>query len=326
MTLKCRECKLCNGVVCAGEIPGLGGKDSGRSFIRNVQKWQDIKICMDVNYTDGPIDTHCQILDMDLSSPIFIAPIAGIRNNYGADIDDQEYVKMTLDGASQTGIRAFTGDGIHMDTMFVDPIKAIDYRGGKGIATMKPWVKEGIDARFSAIENLSFEALAMDVDAAGLPLLRASDIAVETKDVEALKYITSKCHKPFIVKGVMTVHSAKAALEAGASAIIVSNHGGRVLDDCLSTAEVLKEIIDAVHGEMTILVDGGIRSGMDVFKALALGADGVLVGRPFALATVKNGTDGLVDIIHKYEDQLRQTMLMTGCHTLGDITFDKIKM
>ena len=78
----------------------------------------------------------------------------------------------------------------------------------------------------------------------------------------------------------MTVNGAKKALEAGASGIVVSNHGGRVLDQCPATAEVLPAIADAVGGKMTILVDGGIRTGMDVFKALALGADAVLIGRP----------------------------------------------
>ena len=87
--------------------------------------------------------------------------------------------------------------------------------------------------------------------------------------------------KPFILKGIMTVSGAKKALEAGASGIVVSNHGGRVLDQCPATAEVLPAIADAVGGRMTILVDGGIRTGMDVFKALALGADAVLIGRPF---------------------------------------------
>lgn len=103
-----------------------------------------------------------------------------------------------------------------------------------------------------------------------------------SKTVEELKEIISYAGVPFILKGIMTVNGAKKALEAGAAAIVVSNHGGRVLDQCPATAEVLPEIVEAVGGKMTILVDGGIRSGMDVFKALALGADGVLIGRPFS--------------------------------------------
>lgn len=322
--LKCRECRVCNGRACAGEIPGLGGKDTGSSFIRNVDMMQKVRIHMDVCCQDAPIDPSCSILGMDLSMPVMIAPIAGINNNYGADLSDHDYVTMTVEAAEKTGIRAFTGDGIHMDSMFLDPAGVIDQHGGKGIVTMKPWVKEGIDARIEGMKHLKSEAVAMDVDAAGLPLLRAGKTPVENKDCEKLSYVKEALGRPFIVKGVMTVSAALVAKEAGAAGIVVSNHGGRVLDDCLATIEVLPEIRKAVGNDMVILMDGGIRSGMDVFKALALGADGVLVGRPFALAAVKGGTDGLVSLIEKYKDQLIQTMRMTGCHTLFDITADKV--
>lgn len=324
--LKCRECRVCNGVACAGQIPGPGGKDTGRSFIRNVEMMNMVKINMDVLCDDGDIDPSCSILGMDLSMPVMIAPIAGINNNYGADLSDQDYVVSTIEAAEKTGIRAFTGDGIHMEPMFIDPAKAISEHGGKGIVTMKPWVKEGIDARIAGLSGLEYEAVAMDVDAAGLPLLREGKIPVENKNCEKLTYIRESLGKPFIVKGVMTVHAALVAKQAGASAIVVSNHGGRVMDDCLSTIEVVSRIRQAVGNDMVILLDGGIRSGMDVFKAIALGADAVLVGRPFALSVVKGGTDGLVQTIEKYRDQLMQTMRMTGCHTLSDITEEKVSV
>ena len=322
--MKCRECKVCNGIVCAGEIPGLGGKDTGKSFIRNVDMMSRVRINMDVICDDGPVTCEQDLLGMKLSMPVMIAPIAGINNNYGADMSDQAYVEETLKAAEKTGIRAFTGDGIHIETMFLDPARAIDARGGKGIVTMKPWVKEGIDARIEGLKGLNFEAVAMDVDAAGLPLLRAGKTPVENKNCEKLSYVRENLGKPFIVKGVMTVHAALEAKKAGARAIVVSNHGGRVLDDCLSTIEVLPEIRKAVGSNMTVLLDGGIRSGMDVFKAIALGADAVLVGRPFALSCVKGGSEGLSALIEKYRDQLLGTMRMTGCHTLKDITSDKV--
>ncbi|MGM9942212.1 MAG: alpha-hydroxy-acid oxidizing protein [Bulleidia sp.] len=324
--LKCRECRKCNGIACAGEIPGLGGKDSGRSFIRNVEMMNRVKIQMDVLCDDGVVDPSVRILGMDLAIPVMIAPIAGIQNNYGADLSDQDYVVSTIEAAQQTGIRAFTGDGIHMEPMFIDPARAISEHGGKGIVTMKPWVKEGIDARIAGLQGLQFEALAMDVDAAGLPLLREGKTPVENKNCEKLAYIRESLNKPFIVKGVMTVHAALEAKKAGASAIVVSNHGGRVMDDCLATIEVVSEIRRAVGNDMVILLDGGIRSGMDVFKAIALGADAVLVGRPFALSVVKGGTEGLVRTIETYRDQLIQTMRMTGCHSLSDITEEKVSV
>lgn len=109
-------------------------------------------------------------------------------------------------------------------------------------------------------------AVAMDIDAAGLPFLKNMTPPAGSKTVEELHEIVSMSDVPFIVKGIMTVRGALKAEAAGADAIVVSNHGGRVLDQCPSTAEVLPEIVDAVKGKMKIFVDGGIRSGTDVFK------------------------------------------------------------
>ena len=110
-----------------------------------------------------------------------------------------------------------------------------------------------------------------------------------------------------------------AAPTAGASGIVVSNHGGRVLDQCPATAEVLPAIVDAVGGKMTILVDGGIRTGMDVFKALALGADAVLIGRPFVNMVYGGGAEGVQVYVDKLKAELADTMAMCGAHKLSDI-------
>ena len=101
---------------------------------------------------------------------------------------------------------------------------------------------------------------------------------------------------------------------------MVSNHGGRVLDQCPATAEVLPAIADAVGGKMTVLVDGGIRSGMDVFKALALGADGVLICRPFVNMVYGGGTEGVKLYVEKLRTELADAMSMCGAHKLSDIS------
>ena len=100
---------------------------------------------------------------------------------------------------------------------------------------------------------------------------------VVPKNVEALKELKTATTLPFIVKGIMTVEDALLAVEAGADAIVVSKQGGRVLDCTPGEAEVLPHIADAVKGKITILVDGGVRSGVDVVKMIGLGADGVLI-------------------------------------------------
>ena len=111
--------------------------------------------------------------------------------------------------------------------------------------------------------------------------------------------------------------------EAGADAIIVSNHGGRVLDQCPATAEVLEEIVKEVNGSMKILVDGGIRSGTDIFNAL--GANGVLVCRPFVVAVYGGGEEGVKLYIEKLEAELKDTMQMCGAHSVSEITRDMVR-
>lgn len=316
----CRICKDCNGIACRGEIPGLGGKDSGSSFIRNREMLKKVKLNMNVLTMSSPISTESHIFDEKLSMPVFVAPIANVRVNYGCDLSDYEYNKMVIEACKEMEILSFTGDGVDSEEYFNKPLLAVDENDGHGIITMKPWVKKGIDERIELLKEKKYKLIAMDVDSAGLPLLKDSEVLVETKDAHSLEYVKNKTGKKLIVKGVMSVQGALVALEAKADAIIVSNHGGRVLDDTLSTIEVLSNISSAVKGRMTILIDGGIRSGNDIFKCLALGADGVLIGRPCALATIGSGKKGLEDLLSIYKKELIQAMKMTGCHKITDIS------
>ena len=162
-------------------------------------------------------------------------------------------------------------------------------------------------------------AVAMDVDAAGLPFLKNMTPPAGSKSVEELAEIVQLAERPFIVKGVMTVKGALKAKQAGAAAIVVSNHGGRVLDQCPATAEVLPEIAAALKGTgVKVLVDGGIRTGVDVFKALVLGADGVLICRPFVTAVYGGGEEGVKCYIDKLAGELADTMQMCGAHSLAE--------
>ena len=122
----------------------------------------------------------------------------------------------------------------------------------------------------------------------------------------------------------MTPKAALKAKVAGAAGIVVSNHGGRVLDQCPATAEVLEEIAEAVDGSMKIFVDGGLRSGVDVFKALALGADAVLMARPFVNAVYKDGADGVRAYVDKISAELADTMAMCGAYSLDQINKDML--
>lgn len=318
--MKCRECKVCNGKACAGEIPGVGGKGSGSSFIRNVEALKNVKINFDLINDDVDPDTSSDLFGYQVSMPVYVAPIAGIKNNYGVDMSEYEYNYACVKGASEFGSFAFTGDGINANELFEEGLQAIDHFNGRGIVTVKPWRKEGILKRLEIMEKYNYFALATDIDAAGLPLLKKGDIKTELKNVNKLKELKSYVNCPLIVKGIMSVDSALKAIEAGAEAIVVSNHGGRVMDDTLATIEVLPSIVAACKGSITILIDGGFHSGVDVFKALALGADGVLIGRGFALSCVKDKELGVINYFQKIQTELIETMVMTGCEKISDIS------
>lgn len=324
-TLKCKQCPVCNGIACKGQVPGMGGMGTGSSFIRNVESLKNVKINMEVVNDVKSIDTSTVLFNHKMTLPIMCAPIAGIAVNYGVELSDLVYTHDVIEACTAKGIAAFTGDGVNVEQHFVEPARCLSEQGGFGFVTIKPWLSEGLKTRFDASKELSHIGIAMDVDAAGLPTLRNAAMPVENKGLETLKEIKAMCgDKPFIVKGIMTKKAALIALEAGANAIIVSNHGGRVLDEALGTIEVLEEIAQAVGNDMTILIDGGFRTGNDVFKAIALGADGVLMGRPMALECVKGGVDSLTKFIEKIEVEFTHTMRMTGCSTVSDITREKV--
>jgi isopentenyl diphosphate isomerase/L-lactate dehydrogenase-like FMN-dependent dehydrogenase len=159
----------------------------------------------------------------------------------------------------------------------------------------------------------------MDIDAFNFKTMILKNQQAPSRGLKELSRIRSFTKLPFIIKGIMTPEDAILAVDAGADAIVVSNHGGRVLDDMPGTARVLESIANAVKNKIPVLVDGGIRSGMDIFKMLALGANAVLVGRPIAIAAVGGDSAGVKYLINQYNSDLKNTMNITGAETLGKI-------
>ena len=165
---------------------------------------------------------------------------------------------------AKAGILAFTGDGVNPAVMEA-AVNAIGENHGAGVTAIKPWNQDLVMQKMDMAKKCGAWAIAMDIDGAGLPFLKNLMPPAGSKTVEQLKEIADYAGVPFILKGIMTVKGAEKAVKAGAKAIIVSNHGGRVLDQCPATAEVLPEIVDAVGKDVMVLVDGGIRTGLDVF-------------------------------------------------------------
>lgn len=139
-----------------------------------------------------------------------------------------------------------------------------------------------------------------------------------------LESVRAEWDGPVIVKGVLTPADARAAVDAGADGIVVSNHGGRQLDGVRSTIEILPSIADAVGDRITVLMDGGIRSGLDVFRALALGARAVLIGRPWVYGLAARGEHGVTDILNILGRELRVALALTGCASVSEVSSEHI--
>lgn len=135
-----------------------------------------------------------------------------------------------------------------------------------------------------------------------------------------IAWVRERAPLPLLLKGIMTAEDAGRALEAGVDGIVVSNHGARQLDGVAAPITMLAEIGDAVRGRVPVLVDGGFRRGPDVFKAIALGASAVMVGRPTCWGLAVSGEDGVVDVLRILRDELENVMVLAGTRTIGDIT------
>lgn len=321
----CKACPECNGRACKNQMPGPGAKGIGDTAIRNYDKWKEIRVQMDTLVEKRPIDTSLSLFGKNFQYPFFAGPVGAVNMHYGDSLNDVSYNDILVSSCAEFGIAAFTGDGMDSNVM-VAATEAIKKAGGLGIPTVKPWNVEMIREKMALVKDAGAFAVAMDIDAAGLPFLKNFNPPAGSKSVEELREIVKAAGVPFIVKGIMTVKGALKAKEAGAAAIVVSNHGGRVLDQCPATAEVLEEIAKAVDGSMKIFVDGGIRSGTDVFKALALGADAVIIARPFVTAVYGGGREGVEAYIQKIGSELADTMAMCGVSSLAEITRDCVRV
>ncbi|MBX9879160.1 MAG: alpha-hydroxy-acid oxidizing protein [Candidatus Obscuribacterales bacterium] len=168
-----------------------------------------------------------------------------------------------------------------------------------------------------------FASMPKPADQSGLTTYASAlfDPSVSWKDIEWLKSITKL---PILLKGIVRGDDAKAAVESGVSGIVVSNHGGRQLDTAPATIEVLQEVAEAVDGRAELLVDGGIRRGTDVVKAIALGAKAVLVGRPILWGLVNGGGDGVAQVLDILRAEIDQAMALCGCASVNEISLDLI--
>jgi isopentenyl diphosphate isomerase/L-lactate dehydrogenase-like FMN-dependent dehydrogenase len=314
----CRVCPVCNGVVCAGEVPGMGGAGTGGSFKANVEALARRRFNMRTIHDVKTVDTSFDLWGTKLALPVLAAPLTGTTYNMGGKMSEDEFTAAIIGGALQAGTLGMTGDGAD-PSMWTSGLQALNAKGGKGIAIIKPREQKEIIARIRDAEKAGAIAVGIDIDGAGLVTMALKGQPVGPKTISKLKEVISSTKLPFILKGIMTPDEAEHAVEAGAAAIVVSNHGGRVLDFTPGTADVLAGIAKRVKGKVIIFADGGARSGVDVLKFLALGADTVLVGRPLVVGAFGYGAEGVALLFKKMKDELVSAMLLTGTASVKSV-------
>lgn len=323
-----------------------GAAGDGITVKSNTEAWQNISLRPRVlkNLRGGNI--QCSIFGKRYPSPILIAPMA-----YQKLAHPEGELAMAAAAAAQ-------GAGMTLSTQTSTPLqdvaKVFKKEPSRGPLWFQLYLQHDKNFNFKLIkeaEAAGYEAIVLTVDA---PINGTRDgerraqfslppdvnavhlkgvkpqpapgnsifdvMSVYCTDWKEVDWLVANTKLPVLLKGITHPDDARLAKKHKVSGLIVSNHGGRVLDTVAPTAELLPPIADAVNGKLPIIVDGGIRRGTDVLKAIALGANAVLVGRPLVYALSCNGAFGAAHALKLLKDELEIAMILCGCKTLQDIS------
>jgi len=289
----------------------MGGIGTGSAFMNNLSALAAFRLNMKTLHDVTKPDTSVNLFGKRLALPVLAAPIGGVSFNMGGKVTEEDYIRAILEGCAGKDTLGCVGDGV---PAFIHEAgyAAIRELNGAGIPFIKPWEEAELFEKLEKAADTGTDLVGMDIDAAGLVTLKLMGRPVTPKSAEKLRAIIDKTTMKFILKGIMTPDEARLAVDVGADGIVVSNHGGRVLDHTPGVAEVLTGVAETVKGDITVIADGGVRTGGDVLKMLALGADAVMIGRPFCIAAVgglKPGVEAFIDQIHS---ELVSAMILTG--------------
>jgi isopentenyl diphosphate isomerase/L-lactate dehydrogenase-like FMN-dependent dehydrogenase len=314
----------------------FGGAGDELTLRENVAAWQGWRLRPGMLAGLSEWRTEVDLLGGGLSMPVLVAPVA-----YQGLVDPEGEAAMARAAAAAGTVMCLST----LATMRPRPV-AEAAPGARRWFQLYCFQDEGVTrALIDEACDCGYEAIVVTVDAprggnrerdrrtgfvipkeVGVPNVEAalgSDRAVTIEETfelmepaltwDSLAELTSDCRVPVLVKGVLTAEDATLAVEHGAAGVIASNHGGRQLDRCLATADALPEVADAVEGRAALLVDGGIRRGIDVAIALALGADAVLVGRPALWGLAVGGEAGARRVLELLREELELALSLCGC-------------
>ncbi len=301
-----------------GKPIGFGGAGQGNSFRANVQALKDVQLKMRVVGEHVEPDTSANFLGIDLDFPILAASTAGIEK-YNNAMKERDFCRAIVRGSRDAGTLGLRGD-----TWFYTPennpaLDILEEEGGNGIPIFKPRAQEILKRLIARAEKAGCPAVGVDLDGCGSTIMARHGQPVFRKSLADLKALVQFTSLPFIAKGIMDPDDAEACAEAGVKVVGVSNHGGRVLDSTPGTAQVLPEISRRLNKKVLITADGGVRTGYDVLKMLALGADGVLLGRDMIRASVGGGSLGVKLHLEHVGKIFKKALFMTGLKNVQEI-------
>ncbi len=292
-----------------------GGTETESTLQRNRSALEKIMLRLRVLHGLQSANTSAKILGQTVKTPVMVAPFANMGRIH------QEAELAIARGAEEAGAIMFLGS---VSTHSAEEIV-------RAVNTPVVWIGEPLKDR-QRLSRQMHQAEKAGCCAVGLCLddfmgikIRDRLIALPNASLSAgeISKMRKETSLPFVLKGIMTLEDALAALDAGANAIVVSNHGGRVLDCCQASVDVLPEIVAAVNGKIEVLVDGGFRRGTDVLKALALGATGVLIGRPvccWGLAAA--GAEGVARVLRIVAGESTRAMILTNVPDASAVSRD----
>ena len=302
-----------------------GGAGDEVTLRDNVASFQRLKLRPRVLVDVSNVSTATTVLGSEIALPVLVAPVAiqRLAHPEGEEATARAAVAagtiMCLSSAATCAPRRLTA-GERWFQVYVwrerrQTEAAIDEAVASGYSALVltvdlPYLgrrERDIRVDFKVPENLAVE---------GEMFGQGFDATVSWRDLEWL----GGYGLPVVVKGLLTAEDAALACEHGAAAVVVSNHGGRQLDGVPATLDVLEEIVDAVDGRAEVLLDGGVRRGTDVLKALALGARAVLIGRAMLWGLAVAGEEGVRDVLRMFQEEIHLGLALLGCTSPADVT------
>lgn len=322
----CHVCNVCDGVRCASGIPGMGGVGQMHTFQANTKALNDYVLRVDyVRQEDvREPDTSLELLGHRLCLPVWSAPVTGTVTNMGGMVQERAYLEELIEGCRRGGSVAFLGDGSKPEKYKIG-LDLLSQSQVKGIPIFKPHADEKkIMERVEYATRSGAMAWGMDIDSFHIQTMRKKGVELAPKSTQDLEQLRHKSPLPMIIKGILTADDAERCVDAGMDALVVSNHGGRVIDGLPASIRVLEDIVHRVRGKIHIFIDGGFREPLHVFVALALGAEAVLIGRPVAIYNMGGGAAGVDLYFRQMRQGLADIMRVMGCPSLKDIRRDMV--